>query len=456
MNSRGFSLLFIVFGVVLVFGLVTAGFYLKKDWFFKSTNLSSQSQYDGSPKQLLKAPEIVSLKDDLIQTAKQFNFKKPNKYLYHALNRDLVLANLNDSAEFQIVKSKGKWDWTEDIAVSPNGQYVTFITLSQDVVAGYENNPPSEFHGSEDYELWIANITNPQKPMLTKIQDKIQYTLNQDSIVSWDDDSKGFYYHDKDRGMLDNSNKNFFYSISESKAKQIDGDIIDDQLTSPNNEEYIFSDLKSTPTSNNLIFNRTYDLSLYKKDSQSPVRSLIKKDYSTKIVNYEGKTFVFDESYTNNVFLTNNYIIYNYSPSRDGRYFSINLESVNTQGQSQVIDNKLFDANGEYGFSDYTFSPNGKYLVAKVSKAKSDDKIVDQIFVYNPNTQDKRYMVTRGHCLKNYYWYSATEIIVNIDKDCSSSEDSSIASMDPVILNIETGAESVFTKLVNKNPVVIF
>jgi len=459
MNSRGSSLLLVILGVVLVIGIIAGAYYLNGFSFPKSSYQSPLSQSNESlQKQFPKENEVDNFRKDIIQTAKQFNFHQPTKYLYNSSNGDLVLANLNSEEEFIIVKANGQWGRTEQVTVSPNGRYLTFLTLPKEIVESYTKNPPSEFFGSEYYELWIADIASPQKPVLIKIQSKLEYTVNQDPVVVGWDDNEGFYFHTKDRGINNNTNENYYFTISDGQTSKInsDKDILDNDLTSPNNSEYILPNQKSTLTADKWVYNRTYTLDLYKKDRLTPERTLLKKDFSTKIVNSEGKTFIFDEGYTNNTFLTNNHILYNHIVNQDGKYFYINLESVNTQGEVLVIDSKPFIANGTYGFSNYTYSPKGNYLVALASEIKTNDKTANQIFVYNPSTQEKRYLATRSHCLKNYYWYSETEIIVNIDKHCSSNEDSSVNSTKPFVLNVETGREAVFSKLNNKDPLTVF
>jgi len=145
-------------------------------FFFISQNKKEEPIVDENPTPTIKQSRNVQKDVSTFIPGPIENWKAPTKYLTFDANGNLILAMINNSETYHLVtKYQSKYFGITDPKFSPDGMYVTYLTLPKSILDEFEKEPPYEFHGSSDYELHLLNISNPSQPTDTLIAGAVAF-----------------------------------------------------------------------------------------------------------------------------------------------------------------------------------------------------------------------------------------------------------------------------------------
>lgn len=330
------------------------------------------------------------------------NWKAPTKYLTFDANGNLILAMINNSETYHLVtKYQSKYFGITDPKFSPDGMYVTYLTLPKSILDEFEKEPPYEFHGSSDYELHLLNISNPSQPTDTLIAGAVAfYGLDSLPGMRWRSNTTLTYATWNTEKSIQEYH---LYDIESRSLSDIVKEDNDWQTISPSGKYYsVFEKSPKTQTNPQSISGY---VNLLIGDTTTGKEELVYKD------------FLINEADT--VFIDDDHLILTREDFARQTISDCYVELITISSKRIDELDKVECPPGSSYTNIYrpTISPDGKYLVALYSEDPPNSQETERIisgsgYLYNFVTHKKKFIAKNEHWYGNVVWLSNDEILL--------------------------------------------
>lgn len=363
------------------------------------------------------------------------------KYLYLDKDGNYKVGYLSNGEEFVVMREDDRpWGGAYSLTVSPSGKYLAYLKLPENTLSELEKNPPHEFYGADNLELWLVNISDLENPTEKKISNDVPLFLGH-RVITWNRASTGFYFPKSTDYGADSYSDLFYFELDTGQIQKTSTDIYDTGFFSPSGTRYLsLKFLDDVPDSVEYKF---------ELDLNSLEGHFIKKVY-------EDIAFT-DRNDINMNFIAEELIIFttvdiNYSEEtkKSEPICSINLLNLKSNKIVNIEKRACNLGNDGAGFKFLSISPDGQKILAIISEHIWDNWD-SSIFTYDTKSSKKSYLATQNLWYDQFYWISQDQIIALV-------EGQSVYSDKPqaFLIDISDGTFVTYKLIDGKNVIKMF
>ncbi len=386
----------VLLAVVVILGLtlvVSTFFFLSKN---KKAELVKDGDISPTATQSRTVQKSVSnfIPDPII------NWHGPIKYLTYDENGNLTLGMLESTKIYLLAtKYPSKYFGFTDPKFSKDGKYVTYLTLPKSVLDEFEKNPPYEFHGSDNYELHLVDISNPDSTTDTIIATAINYGLGSAYSIQWKTDNALVY----EKWNKEESKEEYYLYNIESKSVSSTKEENNNWIAiSPSGKYYsVLGESSKAQTNPNSI---------------SGYKNLLVGEVATGKEQLVYENFLISEA--DSVFIDDDHLILTREDFARQTISDCYVELVTISTRTiEELDKVECPPGSSYtNIFDPTISPDGKYLAALYSEDPANKEETKRIiagsgYLYNFATHEKKFVAQNDNWYGNVVWLSNDEVL---------------------------------------------
>lgn len=353
----------------------------------------------------------------LTPTPNQNTFKAPTHVVYNDETSNIYVSTLDGKSPQTIALSRGKVLGAPMLmSVSPTGAYITYIQLPQKDVDNFQANPPYEFYGADNYELYIYDVKAKSSSLVVN---DLSYGVASNPHISWSDDGKKMYFTKV--SLSPTENQNYFSYDLQSKKVAPEINSIPNNLKSGSyrvlgGDDFIVEDTRSDPSQSSFlvgsidepsdsILSEEHYFNLY-----THTGNLKNTIFKAKNSNDVEKNILFTDN--NNVFIARE-VFYGQKGQSTCMIDHITFGPLKISG---LLKEECPPGSSFTNYSYLTLSPDKRYLtalyksdtVATMTTERTEKSFIALIDI---NTGEKKELGEIEEWYTDYYWLASDTIL---------------------------------------------